>query len=276
MVNPSLLPAIRETIKQNEIGNETPYRLSYARLGKSGASFGIMQGDTNVSALARTTLRNALASARLPQATIDRCLAAVSKPLPQGSPLLPADAKAVDAALSAPSGRLLVDRMDDELLKTVLAGLEECLAAAATRRFAIEPRALLYIAPWINMSGPPTLLSSWFAGAPALGLPPPPGPGITEQDVTLYLQATVYFQAHPKNFVHLTECVAEGAKLLPPEEHPGALSMHFGTRLAAASHGPFGAGDGPNVKTLEEQLKEDEVVFTAAAGPHGGGDDPST
>ena len=42
MVDKSLLPAIRETIKQNEIGSRTPYELSYARKGKSGASFGFM------------------------------------------------------------------------------------------------------------------------------------------------------------------------------------------------------------------------------------------
>ena len=53
MVDPDLIPAIKEAIKQNEIGDQSPYKLSYARLGVSGASFGVFQGDTNVSDVAR-------------------------------------------------------------------------------------------------------------------------------------------------------------------------------------------------------------------------------
>ena len=55
LVDATLLPAIRAAIKANEIGTESPYRLSYARLGVSGASFGIFQGDTNVNHEARAT-----------------------------------------------------------------------------------------------------------------------------------------------------------------------------------------------------------------------------
>ena len=63
MVDTALFPAIRAAIKQNELGNASPYCLSYARLGQSGASFGIFQGDTNVNPLARSTLTDVLNAA---------------------------------------------------------------------------------------------------------------------------------------------------------------------------------------------------------------------
>jgi hypothetical protein len=56
MVDSALIPAIKEAVKQNEIGDASPFELSYAELDKSGASFGAMQGDTHVSELARSTL----------------------------------------------------------------------------------------------------------------------------------------------------------------------------------------------------------------------------
>jgi hypothetical protein len=213
MVDSSYLPAIKETIKQNEIGNGSPYALSYARKGKSGASFGCMQGDTNVSALARSTLQRVLADATA--AASARILAAVSKPLPGGNPLSAADTTLVNAALAAPPGKALVDAMDAQLLADVLGGLDACLAAAASRNMEIQPEALLYIPPWINMSGPPALLKKWLGGQPALGLAPPPPPDLSVEEIASYLQATAYFQANPRNFVHYQECVSRGAALLP-------------------------------------------------------------
>ena len=55
MVDATLVPAIKAAIKQNELGDASPYMLSYACLGASGASFGIFQGDTNVNHVARET-----------------------------------------------------------------------------------------------------------------------------------------------------------------------------------------------------------------------------
>ena len=63
MVDMALIPAIKEAIKQNEIGDASPFQLSYARLGASGASIGVFQGDTNVSHTARATLAAALRAA---------------------------------------------------------------------------------------------------------------------------------------------------------------------------------------------------------------------
>ncbi len=216
MVDTSLLPAIKETIKQNEIGNQTPYQLSYALKGKSGASFGFMQGDTNVQQRARDTLKNALSAAGASSAAINRIMAAVSQALPHGNPLSAADTRLANDALSSAAGRKLVDAMDMAILvDDVLAGVDACIAAAGTRKVTIDPLALLYIAPWINMTGPPSLLKTWLAGAPALGLQAPTPPNVTAEEMEAYLQATAYFQANPRNFIHFRQCVAAGAKLLP-------------------------------------------------------------
>jgi len=215
MVNPALIPAIRTTIRENEIGDASPYVLGFAKLGKSGASFGFMQGDTNVSELARTTLRQALTAAALDPARIASIMTAVSRPLPSGNPLAPPDLAAVNLALASGAGQKLVDAMDSQLLEQVLAGVDNCTAAAATRGLAIAPIAYLYIAPWINMTGPPSLLIIWLKGGTALGLSPPALPTLTEADMQAYLQSTSYFQMHPKNFLHLKQCVLQGAKHLP-------------------------------------------------------------
>jgi hypothetical protein len=215
MVNPALIPAIQKTIRENEIGDASPYVLSFAELGKSGASFGFMQGDTNVSDLARTTLRRALVEADLDGPTIDRIMTALSRPLPHGNPLAPPDLAAANQALSSPAGRPLVDAMDVQLLSGVMTGLDQCTAAANTRSVSLAPIANLYIAPWINMTGPPSLLVTWLRGATALGLSPPSPPLLTELDMQAYLQATSYFQNHLRNFAHLLQCVGKGAEELP-------------------------------------------------------------
>jgi hypothetical protein len=193
MVNQIYLPAIKATIRENEIGNASPYILSFAKLGNSGSSFGFMQGDTNASQLARTTLTNILTRSGADQATVDRILDALSRPLPDGNPLSEADLDTVNAALNLPEGRALVDDMDDKLLADVLAGVDACLAVAAIRNLVIAPLALLYIAPWVNMSGPPNLMKAWLAGAAVHGVPPPSPPEVEGSDIATYLQAMSYF-----------------------------------------------------------------------------------
>lgn len=218
MVDNRLLPAIRETIRQNEIGDATPYCLSFAEKDKSGASFGFMQGDTNVSALARTTLSQVLTAATVPAAQAARILAALSRPLPNGNPLSANDTRTSNQALASPKGQTLVDAMDQQLLTGVLHGLDSCIAVAKARAMTLAPIANLYIAPWVNMSGPPTLLNSWIGGAPIFGLPPPVPPQVTQDNMRAYLQATAYFHNNPRNFAHLEACIAKGAVLLPKTE----------------------------------------------------------
>src|ERR1700743_3572512 len=101
MVDTALLPAIREAIKQNEIGNQSPYKLSYARLGESGASFGIFQGDCHVNDKARSTLRQILAAAGVDAATSARIMGALKNACPNGSPLSAADAALTDNAIGS-------------------------------------------------------------------------------------------------------------------------------------------------------------------------------
>ena len=216
MVDQALLPAIEATIRQNEIGNTSPYQLSFARKGQSGASFGFMQGDTNVSSLARATLTQVLAAAGVDQGTYDPILAALSHPLPNGDPLSIPDTALVNNALSAPTGRPIVDAMDQALLGVVLTGLDSCVAAASAGGLTLAPIAFLYIAPWINMSGAPHLLNTWLGGAAVHGVPPPTPPTVNGSDVAAYLQSMAYFQANPRNFAHFEQCVQAGAAQLPP------------------------------------------------------------
>ena len=71
MVDPSLLPAIRAALRENEIGNQSPYVLSYAELGNSGGSFGVFQGDACVDPNARAALKQVLVAANVNAATIE-------------------------------------------------------------------------------------------------------------------------------------------------------------------------------------------------------------
>jgi hypothetical protein len=215
MVDQTLMPAITETIRQNEIGQASPYVVSFARLGKSGASFGFMQGDTNVSPLARQTLQQVLAAAQVAQADAAQILAALSQALPHGNPLSAADTTTTNGALASAEGRALVDRMDQALMQVVVEGLDSCAAAAAGHGLGLEPIVNLYIAPWINMSGKPTLLNTWIAGAAVHGVPAPTPPLVGRANIEAYLQATAYFQAHPRNFAHIEQCVELGARRLP-------------------------------------------------------------
>src|ERR1700732_1344677 len=108
MVDQALVPAIREGIKHNEIGHASPYRLSYACLGASGASFGVFQGDTNVNHAARATLMQALEASEAGADAISRIIAAVSQACPRGNPLSPDDTEVADGALASPTGTALV------------------------------------------------------------------------------------------------------------------------------------------------------------------------
>jgi len=213
MVDNALFPAIRAAIRQNELGTASPYCLSYARLGASGASFGIFQGDTNVNPLARTTLTDVLNAAGIDDAKVTSIVAALSRPLPDGCPLDPDDRALADQALASTFGQTIVDQMDDQLMQTVLHGLDSCVAASAAR--PIEPEGQLYMALWINMTGAPTSLAKWLGGETVEGLAPPDGASVAVEDIETYLKASAYFRENPKNFAHMQASVAAGAALLP-------------------------------------------------------------
>ena len=140
MVDPSLLPAIRAALRENEIGNQSPYVLTYARLGNSGGSFGVFQGDACVDPNARAALKQALVAAGVASATVTRIVNAVSQPCPDGSPLSPADQKTADDALDSPQGRAIVDAMDGKTIQIVLGELDSSIAAAEFSQQAARSR----------------------------------------------------------------------------------------------------------------------------------------
>jgi hypothetical protein len=215
MVDTALVPAITVAIKTNEIGDASPYVLSYAELGASGASFGIFQGDTNVNHTARATLLQALRANNADPDAITRIIAAVSQPCPNGNPLSPEDTLTANDALSCDGGKALVDAMDNTLLNIVLSELDSCIAAARVRTHTIDPQALLYIALWVNMTGAPDTLNKWLSGTQEVGLAPPVGPVVTPQNLQNYLQANTYFRLHPRNFAHMQDSVNTAVPLLP-------------------------------------------------------------
>ena len=217
MVAAELLPAIRQAIHANELGSGSPYCLSYAKFGESGASFGIFQGDTHVNSRALDVLRQVLDASKCDPVVKGRVLTAVTKACPNGSPLTQDDAELCDNALCSDAGKRLVDAMDDALLQVVLEHVDKCVAAAATKGWTIDPTALLYMALWTNMTGDPNMLSKWLRGDAVMGISPPAGPRVTQSDIERYLKHSSFFVAHPKNFAHLEESVTEGAKLLPGE-----------------------------------------------------------
>ena len=165
MPDPTMLPAIKAAIRANELGPTSPYVLSFASLSKSGASFGIFQGDTNVNATARNVLRQALQSAQADTASCDRIINAVSQPCPS-NPLSPADTKLANDALSSPAGMALVDNMDSALLGIVLADLDGSIAAAKTKTLTLAPAVPggPFAPRWRRPNRPPAPRISYIQG----------------------------------------------------------------------------------------------------------------
>jgi hypothetical protein len=214
MVDETLKPALRAALRCNEIGNGTPYELSFAGKGNSGASFGFMQGDMAVQPIAVETFRAAMAAAGFDQATIDGWVAQLATHV-TSNPLTPHETQEINAALVASSA--LVDAMDEKILSGVYGSLDKCNAAAENGGCVIRPAALIYMALWINMTGPPTSLLKWLGGAdPGLGgSVPPAAPTVTGASMQAYLRATAYFTQHPQNLPNVIHCAQKGATLLP-------------------------------------------------------------
>jgi len=212
MVDAVLIPAIKAALQANELGTASPYCLSFAELGQSGASFGVFQGDTNESATARGVLSQALTDYGTAAADIARIMAAVSKPC-TATALSAADTATANAALSSETGKALVDGMDAELLQIVLNELDSSNAAVPAG-FSIAPAGQLYISLWVNMTGAPKTLNLWLGGTPELALPPPAGPVVSRQDLETYLRANKFFLLHPRNFVHMSDSVDAGLAVL--------------------------------------------------------------
>jgi hypothetical protein len=210
-----LKPALRAALRFHEIGDDTPYRLYFAGKGNSGASFGFMQGDLNTGQeTVKHTFQNVLAAERFPPGEIASLIERLSVHL-VNSPLSRAEENAVNAALKAQ--RKLVDRMDEEIAEDVFEDLDLCIGTAAANGREIDPKAQLYIAMWINMTGKPTKLLTWLRGGdPQLREKiAKPGPKVDTKAIETYLQATDYYTSNPRNFKHMRDSVAKGVPLIP-------------------------------------------------------------
>ena len=98
--------------------------------------------------------------------------------------------------------------MDENILGSVYGGLDTCNSAASGAGRSIAPIAQLYVAMWVNMTGPPDKILSFIRG-------PDVGATIGEEDIQDYLRTTKYFSENPKNFDYMVESADEGAKELP-------------------------------------------------------------
>jgi len=222
----TLKQALRMAVRVNEIGSDTPYKLYFAAKGVSGASFGFTQGDLAAGQpVVKETFRQVLAAAGVADNQITSRLSVhvISNPLD------PDETRQVNAALDSPTGRALVDAMDERIFADICRGLDVCVAAAAGNGCTIEARAQIYMLLWINMTGPPTILRDWLGGqavqmtksVPALAS----GAVVTANDMERYLQATEFFSENPQNLPHFRQSVAAGAALLGDEATAGNLAL---------------------------------------------------
>lgn len=205
MPDDNLKPAFLEAFRVNEIGAKSPYEILFAAKGQSGGSFGAMQGDLAAGQPNVTkTFHDCLAAAGISEGKIASLTSRLAAHV-TSNPLSAADTKLVNDALFA--SKALVDAMDEKILEGVFDDLDECIDTASKAGRSIDPEAQLYIAMWINMTGPPTKLLTWLKGNPNTVVDVPA--------IQAYLKATKYFVENKKNWAHMVESADAGAKLLP-------------------------------------------------------------
>ncbi len=212
MIDDDTKKAIRTALRLHEIGDATPYKLFFAGKGKSGGSFGFMQGDLAAGQqVVHDTFEAVLGKANVPSGKIASIEGALSVHCID-NPLGNADTALVNGALSSNAGRPLVDAMDENILGGVYAGLDKCIGAAGRNGLSVEPKALIYMAMWINMSGPPSTLVTWLSGKSVTMAATVKAPrGVVDGPaMEAYLRATNYYSENPGNFAHAMQCAAAG------------------------------------------------------------------
>src|SRR5262249_21223632 len=175
---------------------------------------GFMQGDLAAGQPeVQQAFRKALAAAGMSAAAMSSLVNRLSVHL-VANPLTAEETKSVDAALLA--GRALVDAMDETILGGVYGYLDACTARATDAKRTIAPKALIYMALWINMTGRPTKLLVWLGGAdPGLRTHvSPPSATVDGAAMEAYLRATDYFSENPGNFPHMMQSAAAGVAAL--------------------------------------------------------------
>jgi len=202
---------IRDALRFNEIGDASPYQISFAGSGRSGGSFGAFQADCCTNGRAKIVLWRVLATAGVQNN--DDIVSAVSVPCPS-NPLSSDDTVAVNAALASDAGRPMVDALDETTVANVLQLVGTSIDAAASNSMTLDPGTACAIACWANMSGAPSTLNGWLRGAPVrfpAGNPAnPSGPIVSTDDALGYLALTGFYAAHPRNLNHLRQAVAAG------------------------------------------------------------------
>src|SRR5262245_36368679 len=122
MPQEELKPGLRLALRLHEIGDASPYELSFAAKGKSGASFGFMQGDLAAGQRVVTqTFMNAMTAAGMDAVRVQGLLARLARHV-LANPLDVAETADVNNALLA--SRAQVDSMDETLLQDVYGGLD--------------------------------------------------------------------------------------------------------------------------------------------------------
>jgi hypothetical protein len=223
----NLKAALRTAVRLNEIGDASPYQLSFAGKGNSGASFGFMQGDLAAGQpVAIAAFRQALAAADIPAAKISSLVQRLSAPLIV-NPLDAADTKLVNDALDSPDGRAQVDAMDEQIFEDVCTGLDKCIAAATDSGRTIAPKAQIYMLLWINMTGQPSTLLDWLSGKDVTMERPvlAPGTNVDGSAMEDFLRATEFFSENSENLPHMMQSAAAGATLLKTTQSTGAVRL---------------------------------------------------
>lgn len=204
--------SLKTAIMLNEIGNASPYKLSFAINGRSGASFGFMQGDMATGpSIVHNTFYDALSSCGVSVATIGTLSKRLSVPLSE-NPLTPQETNMVNSSFNSTSGRPCVDSMDNFLFSHVLDDLKRCINVSITDSRRISVKAQLCIAMWINMSGHPTTIITWLSGnsVDMAKIVPAPGAVVNSDSIENYLSATKYFSEYPDSLTRFMQCASDG------------------------------------------------------------------
>lgn len=206
-----LASQIRAALRMHELGNASPYALSFAGLGNSGASFGICQSDTAANPTALKVLRSILETG-MPKARAASLVELLSRHCPV-NPLSEIDAADVDGILAGDEGRRQVDLLDGFTINHLLDELDASIDAVAAGK-TLSDWTKIAIALWINMTGAPTTLDRWLMGANVVmggvAVSPAAGPVIGQEDICRYLSRSAYYAANPRNLNHLVVSVEAG------------------------------------------------------------------
>ena len=191
------------------------YRLSFARIGASGASFGPLQADCHAWPPALDAIEKICRGELLPPEQLGRVLGLLRSALPQGWPGTATDLAALDAAIASTQGRAIVDQLMQTILDGLVQQLGRCEAAAAGNGSTIAPAALIGMAIWINQDGPPTVLLDWLGGEPATlgGATVPvlaPGAAVDQAAWLGYFRRIPFIRRHPAEIAPMEQAIAIG------------------------------------------------------------------